>query len=97
MNWEQLIQTFGYPFIVVAVGLGSTGVPVSGEPILIERLWKFMRHKFCKDKYRHTFAQFCQQLDHFFANLDQYRAELMTLSTENFELVPPCWQAPASV
>ncbi len=38
---------------------------------------------FFKDKYRDTFAKFCTQLDHFFADLDQYRAELTSLLTEN--------------
>ena len=68
--------------------------PYSPNLNLIERLWKFMRKKFCKDKYRSTFAKFKTQLDDFFASLDKYRNELATLLTENFELVPPVWQAP---
>ncbi len=60
----------------------------------IERLWKFVRKMFFKDKYRDTFAKFCTQLDHFFADLDQYRAELTSLLTENFELIPEGWQTP---
>lgn len=70
--------------------------PYSPNLNLIERLWKFMRKTFCKDKYRGTFAEFRTQLDTFFANLDQYRAELASLLSENFELVPSVWQAPAS-
>ena len=62
----------------------------------IERLWKFVRKKFFKDKYRDTFAKFCTQLDDFFANLDQYRPELASLITENFELIPDGWQLPLS-
>jgi transposase len=69
--------------------------PYSPNLNLIERLWKFMRKKFCKDKYRSTFAKFKTQLDGFFASLDKYRNELATLLTENFELVPSVWQAPA--
>ncbi len=61
----------------------------------IERLWKFVRKKFFKDKYRDTFAKFRTQLDHFFANLDQYRDELASLITENFELFPGSWQTSA--
>lgn len=61
----------------------------------IERLWKFVRKKFFKDKYRATFATFCQQLDDFFAHLDQYRLELASLITENFELFPGSWQTSA--
>jgi transposase len=60
----------------------------------IERLWKFVRKKFFKDRYRDTFAKFCAQLQNFFANLDQYRDELTTLLTENFELLPGGWQPP---
>jgi transposase len=63
----------------------------------IERLWKFVRKEFFKDKYRDTFAKFCRQLEDFFANLDQYRAQLASLLTTNFELVPEGWQVPASV
>jgi transposase-like protein len=40
-----------------------------------------------------TFAAFCTQLDAFFAQLDQHRAALTTLLTENFELIPSSWQA----
>lgn len=69
--------------------------PYSPNLNLIERLWKFMRKKFCKDKYRSTFAKFKTQLDDFFASLDEYRHELATLLTENFELLPSVWQAPA--
>ena len=67
--------------------------PYSPNLNLIERLWKFMRKMFCKDKYRGTFAEFRTQLDDFFANLDQYRSELATLLTEKFELVPSVWKA----
>jgi len=63
----------------------------------IERLWKFVRKTFFKDKYRDTFAKFCTQLADFFAHLDQYRAELASLLTTNFELVPEGWQTPASL
>jgi transposase len=68
--------------------------PYSPNLNLIERLWKFMRKKFCKDKYRSTFAKFKTQLDDFFAGLDEYRLELTTLLTEKFELLPSVWRAP---
>ena len=70
--------------------------PYSPNLNLIERLWKFMRNKFCKDKYRGTFTEFREKLDSFFANLGRYRTELASLLAENFELVPAVWQAPAS-
>lgn len=68
--------------------------PYSPNLNLIERLWKFMRRTFFKDKYRSTFAKFREKLDDFFANLDSYRDELASLLTENFELVPSVWQVP---
>jgi len=55
-----------------------------------------MRKKFCKDKYRGAFDEFCSKLDAFFANLDQYRTELASLLIERFELIPAVWEAPAS-
>lgn len=67
--------------------------PYSPNLNLIERLWKFMRRKFFKDKYRSTFAKFRNKLDDFFASLDKYRDELATLLTEKFELIPSAWQA----
>jgi transposase len=70
--------------------------PYSPNLNLIERLWKFMRKKFCKDKYRGTFDEFRSKLDAFFANLDQYRTELASLLIERFELIPAVWEAPAS-
>lgn len=63
----------------------------------IERLWKFVRKEFFKDKYRDTFARFRTQLDDFFANLGQYRDQLVSLITDNFELIPDGWQCPLSV
>lgn len=68
--------------------------PYSPNLNLIERLWKFTRRKFFKDKYRSTFAKFKRQLDEFFANLDRYKGELVTLLTEKFELIPSVQQAP---
>jgi hypothetical protein len=64
------------------------------EPV--ERLWKFVRKTFFKDKYRDTFAKFRAQLDDFFANLDQYRDQLASLLTTHFELVPEGWRMPVS-
>ncbi len=62
----------------------------------IERLWKFVRKEFFKDKYRDTFTKFRTQLDDFFAHLDQYRDQLASWITTNFELVPEGWQVPPS-
>jgi hypothetical protein len=54
-----------------------------------------LSQKYCKDKYRGTFAEFRLQLNAFLANLDQCRKELVALLAKNFELVPSVWQAPA--
>ena len=59
----------------------------------IERLWKFVRKHFFKDKYRSTFADFCTQLDKFFDDIDIYREQLQSLITQNFELLPSAWKA----
>lgn len=68
--------------------------PYSPNLNLIERLWKFVRKKFNKDKYRATFAIFVSSLREFLANLDQYRADLVTLLREKFETLPEGWQKP---
>ena len=68
--------------------------PYSPNLNLIERLWKFVRKKFNKDKYRATFTIFTSSLREFFTNLDQYRADLVTLLREKFETIPEGWQKP---
>ncbi len=68
--------------------------PYSPNLNLIERLWKFVRQKFNKDKYRATFTIFVTSLREFFANLHQYRANLVTLLREKFETIPEGWQKP---
>ena len=65
--------------------------PYSPNLNLIERLWKFTRKKFFKDKYRATFQEFKEKLNHFFNNLADYQKELTSLLAENFELIPQNW------
>lgn len=60
----------------------------------IERLWKFVRKKFFKDRYRHSFEKFCRQLEAFFDNLDDYAEQLRSLITENFQRIPNGWANP---
>lgn len=60
----------------------------------IERLWKFVRKQFFKDKYRATFADFCAQLDQFFDELALYRPQLQSLITHKFEVLPSSWNTP---
>ncbi|MBX3051014.1 MAG: VTT domain-containing protein [Caldilineaceae bacterium] len=35
MNWEQLLHLFGYPLIVLGIGLESMGLPTPGETLLL--------------------------------------------------------------
>ena len=60
--------------------------PYSPNLNLIERLWKFCKKRVLCHFYQ-TFAQFTTAVDTFFADIGQYRAELATLMTENFELI----------
>ncbi len=53
-----------------------------------------MRRKLFKNKYYANFEIFKTQVAAFFANLDQYRGELETLLTEEFESIPQAWQWP---
>ncbi len=58
---------------------------------LIERLWKLMRKKFFKNKYRETFDNFKCELRCFFDSLGKYQTELKKLLTEKFETLPSTW------
>ena len=60
--------------------------PYSPNLNLIERLWKFCKKKVLSLFYA-TFAQFTQAIDAFFADIGQYKDELSTLMTENFEIL----------
>jgi transposase len=53
---------------------------------LIERLWKFCKKTVLRHFYQ-TFAQFRAAIDAFFTNLAEYREQLATLMTENFEVI----------
>ncbi len=68
--------------------------PYSPNLNLIERLWKFTRKKFFKDKYRSTFKEFKEKLGVFFGDLSIYKKELSSLLAENFEIIPSVWQYP---
>jgi transposase len=60
--------------------------PYSPNLNLIERLWKFLRKKVMYHKYYETFEEFKNTYFEFFENLEQYKDELSTLLTENFEI-----------
>ena len=53
---------------------------------LIERLWKFFKHKVMKNRYYETFSLFKTAIERFFANIEVYKKELKSLMRENFQL-----------
>jgi len=55
---------------------------------LIERLWKFFKEETTHNKYYEKFAEFKENCMGFFENIDDYRAELESRMTENFQRIP---------
>jgi transposase len=62
--------------------------PYSPNLNLIERLWGFFKSKTTHNKYYEKFAVFKHEAMAFFENMDQYRDELESLMTENFQRLP---------
>jgi transposase len=62
--------------------------PYSPNLNIIERLWKFMKKKTTYDKYYEKFSVFRKKVLEFFENIKNYREELESLMTENFQLFP---------
>jgi transposase len=54
---------------------------------LIERYWKFFKKKILYGRYYETFSLFKSTCEAFFTALDQYKAELRTLLTDNFQII----------
>lgn len=59
--------------------------PYSPNLNLIERLWKFMRKKVINLHYYPQFDEFKQAIRDFFENIQQYKDELRSLITPNFQ------------
>lgn len=55
---------------------------------IIERLWKFFHQKITYNHYFPEFKQFKKETLKFFRNLKNYKPELDTLLTDNFQLLP---------
>lgn len=53
---------------------------------LIERLWRFFKDKVLTT-YHEPFEKFVQEIDKVLDNLADYKDELTTLMTENFEIL----------
>jgi len=62
--------------------------PYSPNLNIIERLWRFFHQKVTNNQYFPTFQEFKQATMQFFQNLKQYKTELDTLLTENFQTFP---------
>lgn len=54
----------------------------------IERLWKLYHSKITNNHYFESFKDFKRQTLEFFKNLKQYRQELNSLLTDNFQVLP---------
>lgn len=62
--------------------------PYSPNLNLIERLWRLFHQKTLYNQYYPTFKEFKQACLNFFLNIQQYRKEMISLLTDNFQLVP---------
>jgi len=62
--------------------------PYSPNLNLIERLWRFFHQKVTNNHYFPTFQEFKEATMQFFQNLHQYKEDLDTLLTENFQTLP---------
>lgn len=54
---------------------------------LIERLWKFFHKKVLYGSYYSTFSRFKEACINFFENITQYKDDLNSLLTENFQII----------
>lgn len=52
---------------------------------IIERLWKYFKKKALHNRYFRAFAEFEEACKDFFDKIDEHKAELKTLLTENFQ------------
>ena len=55
---------------------------------LIERFWKFFKRQVLYNRYYETFADYKAACNQFFADLDAHAAQLRSLLTDNFEIIP---------
>ena len=62
--------------------------PYSPNLNLIERLWRFFHQRITWNHYFETFKEFKKSSLNFFRNLEEYKTELSTLLTDNFQVVP---------
>ncbi len=60
-------------------------LPYSPNLNLIERLWKFLRKEIINTKFYPTFEEFRRAVLAFFENINEYKDQLQTLITFNFQ------------
>jgi transposase len=61
--------------------------PYSPNLNIIERLWKIFKKKTTYNEYYEKFSVFKEKCMGFFENLDQYKTELESLMTDNFQII----------
>lgn len=61
--------------------------PYSPNLNIIERLWKIFKKKTTYNKYYEKFSVFKEKCMDFFENIDQYKIELKSLMTDNFQII----------
>lgn len=61
--------------------------PYSPNLNLIERLWRFFHKETLDNIYYDTYAKFKIACMNFFENIDQYKSQLRSLLTENFQII----------
>ena len=61
--------------------------PYSPNLNIIERLWKIFKKKTTYNKYYEKFSVFREKCMEFFQNIEQYKTELESLMTDNFQII----------
>ena len=61
--------------------------PYSPNLNIIERLWRFFKKKITYNKYYEKFSVFKENCLDFFENIEQYKDELDSLMTDNFQVI----------
>ncbi len=72
------------------IGIELDFLPVSSPNLnIIERFWKFLKQRVCKNKYYEKFEDLVAAISEFIKNLDIYDKELKALLNLNFEIIKP--------
>jgi transposase len=55
----------------------------------IERLWKYLKRTIIKSNYTPDFSVFQSRIQDFFTNIGNYKEELQSLISTNFQIIKP--------